>query len=172
MMTKIKELLNLVNEVSIDDLSSGAAKSRNALDIVADAIAGEPIETKNGTYKVTGRVNGLGLSKGMVVLATYNSHNQGSRLYEILGVTGHEEKYGEGGVKFNSVKECLQHYNVNSLKELEDLQDKNEYPNHSYLVVRDLNDNDSGPWFYLYKGRWSRGSGAEALSFYTVEKVK
>jgi len=36
------------------------------------------------------------------------------------------------------------------------------------MVARDLEDGKEGPWYYLFNGRWSRGSGAEALTFREV----
>jgi hypothetical protein len=60
---------------------------------------------------------------------------------------------------------------VKSLADLETKQDLLEYGFHSYMVCKDLNDGQEGPWFYLHDARWSRGSGAEALSFVLMEEV-
>lgn len=122
------------------------------------------------------------LAKGMKVLAYYNSTNQGCDAVEIMGVTGSEQEYGEGGVKFNSVSEALAFYNCKTLTELETLQNKNEYGYHSYLWLKDLetrepkgvsscSNQDNGPWYYVFQGRWSCGSGAEALSFIELKTV-
>lgn len=154
--------------------SSGFMKTSAAKEMVSLFRAGkETFDLKNGdSYKaVKKRLQGNMLEAGMLVMGSYNSTNQGADLYQILGFTGDEEKYGSGGVKFKSAKELLTHYKVSSLKALETLQDKNEYGYHSYIVVRDLEDGDEGPWFYPYNGNWVRGSGAEKLTFTLIEKV-
>jgi len=155
--------------MQIHELNSGFLRSPEAINNVQMVRGGAPIEVKKDdeqkTYVAIGNVQGRSLAKGMVVLASYNEGNQGADLVEVLGFTSDKEHYGEGGVAFESAKEMLKHYGVKSLQELEDLQDKNEYGYHSYLVVRDLNDDEEGAWYYLYEGRWARGSGAEKLSF-------
>jgi hypothetical protein len=153
--------------------SSGFMKSMDAKILVNKFRAGEEtFDLKNGdSYKAVKKIQGNMLEAGMLVMGSYSSTNQGADLYQILGFTGDEKKYGEGGVKFKTAKEMLTHYKVSSLKALETLQDKNEYGYHSYMVVKDLEDGDEGPWFYVYSGRWARGSGAEQLTFTLVEKV-
>ena len=113
-------------------------------------------------------VKGSALAKGMKVAGIYRATNAGLDFYEVLGVTDDTQKYGEGGVAFDSVKECMAAKGVKSLKALEELQRKNEYGMSSYLVVRDIVTGEEGPWFYLFGGRWCRGSGAEALTFITI----
>lgn len=118
------------------------------------------------------------LISGMKVNAAYNDTNQGDDDYEFLGFTGDKYKYGEdefgntAEIKFKSSKELLKHYNVKSFKALEELQDKNEYGFRSHMVVRDLKTDKIGAWFYLHHGRWSRGSGAEPLSFTLLEEFE
>lgn len=117
-------------------------------------------------FRIGNPIRGNLLKRGMKVAASYNSTNQGTDYVEILGFTNNKAKYGESGVQFNSVKDIFRSLRgVSSLKGLEEYDDKNEYGYSHYMVVRDLEDGQSGPWYYLYKGRWSRGSGAEALSF-------
>lgn len=132
----------------------------------------ETYEFKNGdTYKFVKSTASNKLEKGMVVMASYNSTNQGAQIYEIKGFSDAVEKYGESGVKFDSIDAVFKANKVKNLKDLMALEDKNEYGRHTYLVVKDLEDGDEGAWFYLYKGSWCRGSGAEKLTFYIVEKV-
>lgn len=136
---------------------------------------------RNGTYHVRAgkvyravkNVQGKSLTAGMVVLASYDAgFNCGVNMYEVMGLTNDDVKYGEGGVAFSSVKELLAAKGVVSLRDLEELQDHNpEYGQTSYLVCKDMNTGEWGAWFYLYKGRWSCGSGAEALSFVLMEEV-
>ena len=128
-------------------------------------------EPKETDFEYGRSVRGNTLKRGMLLAADYNRVNKGTDYIEILGVTGNEEKYGEGGVKYNSVRECLQANGVRSLKQLEEKDQENEYGYDHYLVAKDLLDGRSGPWYYLYNGRWSRGSGAEPLSFTEIHYV-
>jgi hypothetical protein len=135
----------------------------------------QPTETD---FEEVRMVRGNTLRRGMLVSASYKQFNEGTDYVEILGVTGNDEKYGEGGVKYNSVKECLQANGVRSLKQLEEKDNEGEYGYSHYLVAKDLlakeddpEDHKSGAWYYLFEGRWCRGSGAEALSFREIRYV-
>lgn len=113
-----------------------------------------------------GSIKADALKTGDKIVVSYkNSGRVNSFKAEVLGFTGDDKKYGDGGVKFKSQKEMLAHYSVKSLKALEELQNKNEYGMHSYMVVKDLDSGDSGPWLYPYKGAWVVGSGANRVSF-------
>lgn len=93
-------------------------------------------------------------------------------MYEIIGVTDDKSPYGESPERiFNSVRELLKEYNVDDLDELENLQLKNEPGYHFYLVVKDLETGNQGPYFYLNDGQWCRGSGAEPLYFGLLRKM-
>ena len=128
-------------------------------------------QPKQTDFEYGKAVRGNALRRGMLVSARYNRFNQGEDFIEILGVSGDEKKYGEGGIKYNSVKECLQANGVRSLKELEEKDRHNEYGYHHYLFAKDIIDGDSGPWYYLSEGRWCRGTGAEPLSFTEIRYV-
>ena len=121
-------------------------------------------------FRIGKMVRGNMLKRGMKVSASYSSVNEGTDYIEVLGFTGNDQKYGEGGVKYNSVKDMFRANRVNSLKHLEQKDDQNEYGFHHYMVARDIDPaadkkGDEGPWYYIFKGRWCRGSGAEPLSF-------
>jgi hypothetical protein len=173
------KLIKEINEaVELNKLRSGFLKRPSSVEAVKRVARGEDsVVLSNGKeYIATKRLSGVALKAGQVVLASYNSYNQGVDICKILGVTGSEQSYGTGGVKFNSVRECLAHYGVKTLTQLEELQDKNEYGYHSYLFVEDMEDvednrHERGPWYYLMDGRWSRGSGGEKLSFVLLEEV-
>lgn len=179
-MSKLKKILDRIIEEQfkriqempkIRDMQSGCIKSQSAKNAVKAARSGEPIELNNGKkFIAIKNIRGIDLKQGDIFMASYSSTNQGADVYKFLGITDDSTKYGDqfkkqGKVAYKSVKDCLIANNVKSLKELQALQDKNEYGFQSYLCVQDLDSNDKGAWFYLYKGRWSRGSGAEALSF-------
>jgi len=154
--------------------AGGTVGAERALPFIPDILAGDRnVELDNGdVYKAVKRLRTPALKKGMVVLTYYDAGNAGSNLDRIDGFTGDEEKYGEGGVKFDTAKELYKHYGVKNLGDLEKLHDKNEYGYHSYLFITDLSRNESGPWYYPSEGRWARGSGAEKLSFILMEKIK
>ena len=158
----------------ISELSSGMMRSRQAINNVQSVRHGTILDIENKdileSYTAQRNIQGRTVAKGMVVLASYNAYNQGANLYEVLGFTGDDHKYGKGDVMFDSVKDIFKHYGVKSLKVLEELQNKNEYGKSSYMVVRDLHSGDEGAWFYIFEGRWCRGSGAEPLSFTLMQK--
>ena len=158
---KFSEYLNEMAKAR--HFSSGFAKDKESLEIVKAFKQGkETYEFDDGrTYKFTKKILGSKLEKGQFVLADYNSSNQGAHVYEIKGLTDQENEK----VNFDSVKDVLKKYDVASLKALENVT------NDVHLVVKDLESGDEGAWFYLYNGRWSRGSGAEALTFSLVELV-
>ena len=114
-------------------------------------------------------VRSQSLQRGMILGIGRRSYNnrdgEPEGVYEILGFTGNEQKYGEGGVKYNSAKEMYAANNVRSLRELEAKDDENEYGYHHYIYARDLTDGDSGPWWYIMKGKWCEGSSAEPIFF-------
>jgi hypothetical protein len=174
-MSLIKEINKAIE---LKDLQSGFSKAPKSIQSAKAVADGKEtvILSNEKEYKASKRLAGNALKKGMVVLARYNSFNQGVDICKVLGVTGDEKQYGEGGVKFNSVRECLNHYDVKSVKALEALQDENEYGFSSYLYVEDMEDvedarHQRGPWYYIDEGRWCRGSGAEKLSFTLLEEV-
>lgn len=164
---------SLSEALKIHALNSGAMHSKSAKDAVRAVMSKrENVIAGDKEYKAFSlKLDHDDLEKGQIVLASYSSTNQGAQVYEILGFTDDDKKYGDGGVKFDSVKDLLKAKGVATLKELEALQNKNEYGLRSYIVVRDLDDKEEGPWFYLYKGSWSRGSGAEKLSFVLLKEV-
>lgn len=159
--------------VSTEQMRSGFMRSRESLSFVDAFYRGEAVVElqPNRYFTFDRRIKGNTLAKGMFVAASYNQYNQGIEFCEILGFTDIDKKYGEGGVKFNSVKEVFNHFKVSSLKALENVGEDLGYGHSVYLVVKDLETEESGPWFYLYEGRWSRGSGAEALSFVLLKEV-
>lgn len=121
-------------------------------------------------------ITGKSLRKGMKVLAYYNDINVGVDVIEILGVTNNDQLYGASGAKFDTVKEMLIAHGVNTLKQVEELDHLKDsqydgWGYHTYLYTRDLTHEegspypDEGAWYYIFEGRWARGSGAEKLSF-------
>ena len=158
---KFSEYLNEMAKSK--EFSSGWLKSKDAIDLVKAFKKGEETyELKDGTtFKFTKNIIGSKLEQNQTVLAHYNGNNQGADIYEIKGFTDAKDEK----VNFKSVKELFAKYEVNSLKALEGVSED------LYMVVKDLESGEEGAWFYIYNGRWSLGSGADALSFALVEKV-
>ena len=147
---------------------------------------------KKKVVRAGATLTGSSLAKGMLVEASYNSSNQGTDVVEILGVSDNKSQYGDGGVKYDSVKEAMRAAGVKSLKAMEELDSQNEYGFSHRLWVKVLaheggakflrgnrkyevqwnspaeQADNTGPYYYLYEGRWARGSGAEKLSFRTL----
>lgn len=118
-------------------------------------------------------ISGKDLRKGMKVAAVYKAMNEGIDFVEILGVTGIDQKYGDGGVKYSSVAEACTAEGVRGVAGLEKkmaaASKERGYGHHFYLVLRDINNGDTGAWYYPFHGRWSRGSGAESLTFFLLK---
>ena len=105
----------------------------------------EPEETDFQLGKV---VRSPQLRRGMLLGIKYRGGV--SFMVEVLGFTGNDKKYGEGGVKYNSAKEMLEANKVSTLKELEELDNKNEYGYSHYMKARDLVARDRRGRLVLY----------------------
>jgi len=122
-------------------------------------------------FRVGKKVKSNDIRRGMK-LAIGQGRGDYLPLYvEVLGFTGNDQKYGEGGVKYNSVQEIFRvTRGVSNLKQLEQHDSKNEYGYAHYMIARDIDPTstikgEEGAWYHIHKGRWSRGSGSEPLSF-------
>lgn len=162
-MLELETMSATLQEATIRDMNSGYTKSSKAVSAVRNFIDGnDTIKMQNGDeYESKGSVISTQLTAGQIVLATYKAYNQGADLVEIQGVkvtdAGNEKMY-------RSVKEALAAINVKSLKAVSSDIDMR-------LEVMDLSDGDSGDWYYLFEGRFCRGSGAEPLSFTKAQLV-
>jgi hypothetical protein len=150
-----------LDEASVADMSSGGyGDKQKAKEVLAQVLNGqEPVEIRGKEYRVTGNIKASQLVANMKVLASYSSTNQGVDAVTIDGFVLH---VNGGEVHASSLKELAQRCEVKSLSELEKLGTVR-------IQVADLDGSDSGDWYYLFKGRFRRGSGAEALSFYTLQ---
>lgn len=157
------------------DFNSGMMKNKRAKDLVKAFRDGEETYdiNPNEKYRMVKKVAGNALEKGMLVMGSYNAYNQGAHLYEIVDIIDRSDKddsYKKENA-YPSVKAMLKAHDVTSLAELEKKETSADDSLRFSLFVKDLADGDSGPWFYLYKGAWVRGSGAEKLTFTQVEKI-
>ena len=123
-------------------------------------------------FRIGKNVRSNMIRRGMMLAAPHkNFGNEFTDYVEVLGFTGNDQKYGEGGVKYNSAKEMYKANNVTGLKALEAKDDENEYGYAHYMYLRDLKDNSQGAWFYIFEGRWVRGSGADRVTFFELERI-
>lgn len=134
------------------------------------------------------------LRKGMKVAASYNAYNHGIDIVEILGV-GTEDKIMFDSVK--EAMKAMGVKSMRALSDLDErkpaIDDHDvvvplEVPTRLWVKTLgegrtggrqvhefDINwlslekqQQESGPFYYIYEGRWARGSGAEKLSFTTI----
>ena len=158
---KLSELFEMAKA---REFSSGFMKDKKATKLANEFKRGKgTFELSDGrVFKGSGVIAPTQLKKGHIVLASYNEYNQGAQLYQILGVTK-----GDGSTTdFDSVEEMLATYDAETLK---DVEVKTQA--HPRLIVKDLEDGDTGPWFYIHNGEWSLGSGAEKLTFTRAVEV-
>lgn len=99
------------------------------------------------------------IKKGDVVsIDTDSIHNEWSDIVEFIGFSDIEQKYGESGPKFDTLKDLKAHYNVRSVKALEALADEKEYGHVPNAIMRPV-DGSQTYMAYLYNGKWCLGSG-------------
>lgn len=151
----------VVAEATTSDMRSGAFGDKHKAMATVQAVLNgqEPLEINHKQYKVVHQVKASQLTAGMTVLASYKGRNQGVDAVRIDGVTNDEEK-----IKLDSVTELARSVGAKSMKELGE-------KGGVRLFVTDLEDGDSGAFYYGFNGRFARGSGAEALTFYLIEPV-
>ena len=127
-------------------------------------------------YEYHKTVKSIDLKPGDIFAASYRNNGNREDICKFIGVTDDSTQYGEQYerkkiVAYKTVRECLQDNGVRSLKALEEKQDKNEYGYHSYMIVENVEDQQSGAWYYVYNGSWCRGSGADKLSFTLLKQI-
>jgi len=137
-----------------------------------DIKQGKLIRLEDGYYKFEKSVNAAQLTKGMKLGATWSGSQYGFDYVELEGVYAlhkskeHDEEYLKHEILHRSVKDALARLDMQgALAKVDD----NDWALRLY--VKDLESKDEGDWYYLYKGRFCRGSGADKLSFFEIKKV-
>ena len=163
-MELLKELFEMAKA---REFSSGFMKDKKSTKLANEFKRGKgTFELSDGrVFKGSGVIAPTQLKKGHIVLASYNQYNQGAQLYEILGVTKGDDRNDEHPY-FNSVQDMLHTYDADRLEDVEEKGDVDPR-----LVVKDLEDGESGAWFYIFQDEWVRGSGAEKLTFTRAVEV-
>ncbi len=111
---------------------------------------------------------------GGIYAYTYSNLGQKVDVIKFSGFSDVVPKYGEGGPKFANINQVMKKYGVKSLKQLEDIDSKLglEYGHGIYMCVIDILTGDQGCWFYPFEGAWTRGSGADRMSFFEIEQLR
>lgn len=111
------------------------------------------------------------MKPGNVYGGSYYQVNSG---YEIFTFNGYTDVEGKTDVIFTDIRQIFKKHGVSSLKGLEELeiQSKGKINFGMNCTIRNFDDTEmTGSYFYIFEGRWCRGSGAEKLSFWEVEEV-
>jgi len=156
----VEENKDLQEMSAANKFSSGAMKASAAKMMVKSFMAGEDtFDMPNGDkFTAVKSLTVKTLEAGQIVMGSYDASNQGAHLYAVLGFNDGNDN---DAVQHKSVKELLAKAGVKSLRDIDG----------AHMVVKDLSSGEEGGWFYQYKGRFVRGSGAEPLTFTLVEKV-
>ena len=122
-------------------------------------------------YKAGSPVKFSQLTPGDIVYYTYrNGGRVNSEVFKFEGFSNMEEKYGDSGVKFRTWKDLANHYKVSNLAAAKALSDEKEY-GYGFYMCGDFGGGDKGCYFYIYKGGWVRGSGADKISMTRAVEV-
>ena len=161
--------------IDFSDMASNWFEEQNINSTVEAFARGEiAVKIKGHTFLAKGRVAGKSIKKEKYYLAYYNRLDKYAEIFRCTGFSDAEVKYGEGGPKFNNLAGIMERAGVKGLKELEEKENSKAHGFETYMGGEFFNfDNsvDSGCHYYLYNGRWSRGSMAERLSFIEVRKI-
>ena len=144
------------------------------------------LQVGNRYFRFLSPITYRSMQAGQLYGDSYHATNAGYDVFTFLGYSDMDGKHGEGGVKFQTIQEVFQKYKVRGLNELSEKCDrlaKRRYPTDSYghdiyMWEEFVTSEDSslkekpGGYYYIFNGRWCRGSGAEALTFWNVEEVQ
>lgn len=109
------------------------------------------------------------LVKGKHYFAFYkNGGHSRTELFKFTGVSDAEQAYGESGPVFDDLKSAKQKYNVKSTKEIANMDHKDQGRKYGETIrlCGVWEGGDAGCYYYASGASWTRGSGADRLSFY------
>ena len=123
-------------------------------------------EVSSKKFQPGGAVRASQLKVGNYYFAFYNNTGGNIELFKFTGFSDAEQKYGESGPVFNSLKDAKKQYGLKTMKDIENMSSENnrEYGQHLYMCG-EWEDGNKGCFYYVYNKSWSRGSGADRLSF-------
>lgn len=126
-------------------------------------------ESMGDNFEPGDAVPALKLEAGKMYFAFYrNGGHTHMELFKFTGVSDAEQKYGESGPKFKTVKDAMTHYNLRNMKEVSAMDSKEngrEY-GQSIRLCGEWEGGDKGCYYYPSGSSWTRGSGADRLKFY------
>jgi hypothetical protein len=105
---------------------------------------------------------------GHKYFACYSNNRQYfHELFTLTGFSDAESKYGKSGPVFDNIKEVKSKYGLKTMKDFSEMDSRNgrEYGQMIYMCGKWANG-DEGCFYYPSGGAWSRGSGADRLTFY------
>jgi len=137
-------------EVSVDEIMKAVNTHSEAMP--GNIIRPHPTEF----YRLISKIPYKQLVPGTKYADSYNRFNDGM---EIMVFNG----FSSEGKLYSSMGEIFAKYGVRSLRALEDMK--------ADVRMNCSDGKHTGNWFYIFEGRWSRGSGAEALTFWSIEEV-
>ena len=136
--------------------------------------SGDLIHVGKKVWEVVKQINYRKMKFGKVYAYSYKKYNSGWNIFEFRGYSDLTLAYGRGGPIFKTIQGVARRYKVKSLREIEKLDDKLllDYGHTIYMCTNVLVTVQTGCYYYIFEGRWCRGSGAEPLTFYQVRRVK
>jgi predicted phosphatase len=126
-------------------------------------------------YRFKNRIPYKKMVAGRVYGGSYYQYNSGYDVFIFNGFSDFSKKYrrDDAPPSFSTIQEVFTKYKVRSLKELERMKWDGDYDDGVNMNVTILGDNLwTGSPYYIFEGRFTRGSGAEKLSFWEVEEVE
>ena len=126
---------------------------------------GKPLST----WKAVGTLDSADLEAGFHVAAFYDDVNQGVAFDQIVGFSVTDADH-YSPVAYRSARELLTAYGAKSLADLES-QQKGSTRFTIRVIMLDQEENGPHNPYYIYQGKWCKGSGAEPLEFLRIEKA-
>jgi len=162
-----------IERKEIWDEQAAAKEIAKVSKLISGASLGPGFKNTYQGYEFVRTIRANRMAKGKIYGMSYKGGNQGQDIIRLLGYSDVTPKYGDGGVVFNTLKDVKKKYGVKNMRELEKIDDKLNLPyGHGiYMWVESLPSGSKGPWYYPFNGRWSRGSGAEKITFWEVKKA-
>ena len=90
-------------------------------------------------------------------------------IFQFSGFSSSKKKYGESDPVFKTWQDVQKYYNIKTFSDAEKLKKEHGYNIYMCGLTDSIKE---GCYYYIFKNNWSRGSGADRLTFYTAVEVK
>ena len=128
-------------------------------------------ELDDSGYEKGSPIKSSDLKAGDIVFCGYRGH---ADVCKFLGFSDDSKTYGDGGVKFKTLREVFSHYKIKSIPELQAYNDKvgkeKGYGYGVYMLFDEMGERNVEFTAYLFKGRWSLGSSADRMNLFKAVK--